>query len=175
MHKIGDFKSERNKLLQEARDTISDVKKIVTKVRQIDNIKEKEAVDILSTVRDRCYENLNIIPHDLMILQAADWIKKRNYPHKAIEWHWNRAQTSKKEEADLHGKIDGKIVVSAEITTSAKPIYKKMAQTLKKLNEMQVPGKKIYFVQTKDMKKPADAEIKEKGYKIKVEIIQLGT
>jgi hypothetical protein len=109
MIKINNSNSERKKLLKKARDTISDVREIVTKVQKIDNIKGKEAVNILLDLRDKCYENLNQIPHDLMILQAAKWIEKRCHPDKAIEWHCNPRQTSKKGRPTYMAKSLGRL------------------------------------------------------------------
>jgi hypothetical protein len=164
MRKIGDFDSERNRLLKEARKLISDVQGVVG-VEQIGNL--KKAVDTLWELRKVCYEHLNQIQHADMILRAADRIKKEYYPEKDIEWSWNPKQTGskagKEREPDLRGMIAEEIVVSAEITPSAKPIYKTMAETLEKLNEM--PGKKkIYFVQTEKMERSAQSEVSKQGY-----------
>lgn len=78
MNKIGNFNSERNKLLEKARKLISDVKGIigVVGVEQIDNLKEKEAVNILKKLRKGCSENLNQIPHDFMILRQQNVSKR---------------------------------------------------------------------------------------------------
>jgi len=90
MRKIGDFDSERNKLLKEARKLISEVQGVVG-VEKIDNL--KKAVDTLWELRRVCYENLNQIQHDVMILQAAKWIEANYYREKNIEWCWNPRQT----------------------------------------------------------------------------------
>jgi hypothetical protein len=47
-----------------------------------------------------------------------------------------------------------------------------LTKILGKLNKLEKPGKKLYFVRTKDMKRYADAEVKKERYKIDVEIIQ---
>jgi hypothetical protein len=167
--KIGDFDSERDRLLQEARKLISDVQGAVG-VEQIDNL--EKAVDTLWELRRVCYEPLNQIQHDVMILQAAEWIESNYYREKNIEWWWNPRQTGSKlvgsqeeKEPDLRGKVARRTVVSAEITTSAKPIYKTMAETLEKLSVMRVPGKKIYFVHTEEMELRAKNRVSRQRYK----------
>lgn len=172
MKPIGDFESERKTLLDKATNLIRGVSELVVGVERVDDL--PEAVRILRGLREVCYENLNIIQHDAMILRAADWIKSKYYPRRDVEWCWNPRQTSKKGEADLHGKVAGKIVVSAEITTSKNAkggIGKKMTQTLRKLNDVKYPGRRVYFVQTEDMRRSAEAEVKEEGYEIDVEIL----
>jgi hypothetical protein len=168
MHKIGDLDSERDRLLQKARRLISEVQGVVG-AEQIDN---PRVVDTLWELRRVCYEPLNQIQHDVMILQAAEWIKSNYYREKNIEWWWNPSQTGSKpggsqeeKEPDLRGKVARRTVVSAEITTSAKPIYKTMAETLEKLSGMRVQGKKIYFVHTEEVERSAKNRVSRQRYK----------
>jgi len=126
---------------------------------------------LLRELRSKIYENLNQLQHENLIIKAAEEFKRR-YP-EIDEWHWHPNQTSGKLEPDLQGSSKGTIVVSAEITTSQKPIgtiNMRMKKVMKKLEEC--PGDKYYVVETDSMKKNADVKIKN-GIVKNVTAIQL--
>lgn len=126
-------------------------------------------IKILSNLRKEIYEDLNQIQHEAMILRAAQSISSTDFIGYSLDWYWNPRQTGSAEEPDLRGDINGKVIVSAEITTSVKPegiIDKRMKSTLKNLNNM--PGKKLYFVRTDSMEKRAKTKAEKAGYHIEV-------
>ena len=87
-------------------------------------------------------------------------------------WYWNPRQTGDHTEPDLRGIYSGAILVSAEITTSEKPvgtIDSRMKKILTKLAAMQ--GEKFYFVRTSEMRQRAATKITKGGWEI--EVIQL--
>ena len=69
---------------------------------------------------------------------------------------------------------NGKIILSAEATTSEKPqgsIDSRMRDTLFKLNKME--GYKYYFIRTKEMEQRAKTKIKKNKLNIDVVILKL--
>jgi hypothetical protein len=126
-------------------------------------------INILKKLRSTIYEDLNQIQHEGMILRAARLLESNCLAGKEVEWHWNPRQTGTAEEPDLRGIVAGRIVVSAEITTSERPIGsidQRMTTTLDNLSKM--PGKKIYFVCTDSMEKRARTKVKQAAYQIEV-------
>lgn len=165
MEKIGDLT-----LMEEA--VLRRVKSVIMKMREA--IKEEPSdletgIQVLADLRKEVYEDLNQIQHEAMILDAARSIESQDFLGESIEWYWHPRQTGSAEEPDLRGEIAGKLVVSAEITTSENPvgiIDKRMSATLEKLNNM--PDKKIYFVRTETMEKRAKAKVSKNRYEIEV-------
>jgi hypothetical protein len=172
MNRIEDLDSKNSEILEKVKILIARIEEAIG-VEPIDNL--AKGIRVLEKLRNTSYEDLNQIPHEAMIIRAAQQISATDYPGENVEWDWHPRQTGskpkgspKEKEPDLRGKIAGQIVVSAEITTSAKPIEGTMTLTLKKLNEMQVPGKKIYFVRTEEMEKRAKTKVSKRRYQIEV-------
>ena len=165
MEKIGDLTSTEEKVLEGVRQVIFKIKRAV----QEEPSDLKKGIKILANLRNEVYEDLNQIQHEAMILRAARSISSTDFIGNAVDWYWNPRQTGSAKEPDLRGEIAGKIVVSAEITTSAKPkgsIDKRMDTTLKNLNNM--PGKKLYFVRTETMEKRAKTKVSKNLYEIEI-------
>lgn len=165
MEKIGDINAAERKVLEDVGILLSEVRGIVAKEPE----SASEGVAILSQLRDAGYEDLNQIQHEYLVLVAAKWLVENNHVSSEAEWYWNPRQTGGANEPDLQAKKDSKVLVSAEITTSRRPIgtiFERMKKTLAKLNDFE--GQKFYFVRTDSMKEKAEAEVKAKQQNILV-------
>ena len=123
----------------------------------------------LERLRQQTYEELNQIQHEAMIIRAARFLEVNELGGKNVQWYWNPRQTGTKDEPDLRGIVAERTEVSAEITASENPngaIDKRMRATLEKLSKM--PGKKLYFVRTKQMENRAITKVAKAGYQIGV-------
>jgi len=150
---------------EDARNLLSQIRAGVTEdVRDL-----ARAIEILEGLRKQTYENINQIQHEAMILRAARWLQESDFPGQDVEWYWNPRQTGTTEEPDLRGILDGRTVVSAEITTSADPkggLDSRMRDTLEKLSKM--PGKRVFFVRTESMFIRARTKLSKSGYQVEV-------
>lgn len=129
----------------------------------------EDGIALLRQLRREVYEDLNQIQHEYAILKAAEWLMNNSRYGAGIVWAWNPRQTGNATEPDLRGILKGQIVISAEVTTSAKPsgvIDTRMAKTLVKLAQME--GEKFYFVVTSAMQTRAVTKIKKAGAEIEV-------
>ena len=165
MEKIEDLTLREEKVLERVKQVLLKIRKAVKE----DPSDLKAGIQIFVDLRNAVYEDLNQILHEAMILRAARAISSTDFFGDTIEWYWNPRQTGSAEEPDLRGEINGKVVVSAEITSSANPtgtIDKRMASTLKNLNNMS--GKKLYFVRTETMEKRAKTKVSKSGYQIEI-------
>lgn len=165
MEKITDLKLREEEVFKEVKTLILKIKKAI----EYEPSDFPTGINILEDLRKGIYEDLNQIQHEAMILRAAHSINSTDFCGYSVEWYWNPRQTGSAEEPDLCGKIAGENVVSAEITSSENPvgtIDKRMASTLKNLNNMQ--GRKIYFVRTEPMGKRAKSKVSKCGYQIEV-------
>lgn len=126
-----------------------------------------EALAVISDVRDLAYESLNQLQHEYLILLAVKYlIEVRSFPEDTI-WYWNPRSTGGIDEPDLKGLVDGNVVVSAEVTTSRRPVGTidvRMRATLSKLSGFE--GEKFYFVRTTAMARRAATIITKSGYEI---------
>ena len=110
-----------------------------------------------------------------MILRSARFLESGDYSERPPTWYWNPRQTGAADEPDLRGSIGSETVVSAEITTSGRPIGaidKRMATTLGNLSNMS--GRKFYFVRTENMRRRAQTKVDKAGYDIEVRLIEAG-
>jgi hypothetical protein len=133
------------------------------------------AVSVLANIRDLSYENLNQIQHEYLILLAAKYLADQAVVPADASWQWNPRQTGGSSEPDLQGTVSTDILVSAEITTSRRPvgtIDKRMRTTLAKLNGFS--GQRFYFVRTSAMATRASTIVKANGYAISVVILPNG-
>lgn len=165
MDKIGDISAAESKVLEDVKAFLSEVRGIVEKEPE----SASEGVALLSQLRDVGYEELNQIQHEYLVLIAAKWLVENKHVSIDAEWYWNPRQTGGANEPDLEARKGTEIVVSAEITTSRRPIgtiLERMKKTLVKLNGFN--GKRFYFVRTESMKEKAEAEAKTKQQNITV-------
>ncbi|NJC87172.1 MAG: hypothetical protein FIB02_01335 [Desulfuromonas sp.] len=170
MDKLGTFAEAHRKVL-------ADIQKILATVQKHSSLPcttAEAGIKILNRLRKETYEDLNQIQHEHLIVRAAEWIiAKEKCPPETV-WYWNPRQTGDHSEPDLRGTCAGKIVVSAEITTSENPvgtIDTRMQKTLAKLSEMQ--GARYYFVRTETMRQRAETKVVKGGWRIEVVILSV--
>lgn len=166
MKEIDNFSSAEAALLNELKDVFSHIR-LAGKAR-LTNL--EVGLEILQNLRYLVYENMNQVQHEALILKAVKLLEAEFHPSVAIRWFWNPRQTGSKDEPDLCGVDNrGRVIVSAEVTSSQKPggaISKRMDQTLAKLSAMS--GDKYYVVTTEQMERRAKSKIQNLGYKIAV-------
>jgi len=165
MQPIADLSLVEKQLFEEVKGFL---KSLRTSIREYPENLTK-GIKILESVRERTYENLNQIQHEAMILRAARQLQQNDFAGQDVEWYWNPRQTGGKEEPDLRGALAGHTLVSAEITTSAKPngvIDSRIRATLEKLSNM--AGKRVFFVLTEAMYRRASTKIEKAGYQVEV-------
>lgn len=165
MHRLGTIEEARAKVLADAHRCMACIRNAAA--ASFDT--PSEAVQVLQRVRSETYEDLNQIQHEHLIICAAEWLLAQRICGPETQWHWNPRQTGDHTEPDLMGIDDGVIVLSAEITTSAKPdgvIDTRMRKTLAKL--AQQSGQLYYFVQTPAMATRAATKIRKAGWNIRV-------
>jgi hypothetical protein len=155
---------------------LSDIKECLKTIRNLtgdEPASTSEGVKLLQRLRQAVYEDINQIQHEELILRAAKFFEQSDFKGKKVDWYWNPRQTGDASEADLRGVIAGEIALSAEITTSERPVGgldSRMASTLKKLNDM--PGQRYYFVRTQEMAQRAMTKTSRAGYTITVKKIE---
>jgi hypothetical protein len=165
MERIENIEKAEQKVLSDASDLLSELSKLSSVIPQT----AEEAVGTLAQIRDIAYENLNQIQHEYLILVAAKYLLESGAIPKDPSWGWNPRQTGGAEEPDLQATVNGNVAVSAEITTSRRPIgtiAEHMKSTLSKLNGFQ--GDKYYFVRTEAMAKKARAICAAAAHRITV-------
>jgi hypothetical protein len=164
METIGDAARAEAKVL-------SDMQEIMSRVRQ-QSEEDVEDVDEgserLREIRSSVYEDLNQVQHEYLLLRGVRWLLENRFGPE-VEWEWNPRQTGSASEPDLRGSLGGKIVVSAEATTSENPIGmvdQRMKETLEKLSQMD--GERFYFVQTDGMAMRAQTKVSKAQWAIRV-------
>lgn len=170
MQNLGTMEEAREKVLADARCCMERIRAIAACT--FDDA--DQAIDVLQRLRAESYEDLNQIQHEYLILSAVEWLFDQELCARGTEWYWNPRQTGDHAEPDLLGKIDGTIVVSAEVTTSARPdgvIDTRMRKTLNKLSQQ--PGQRFYFVRTAAMANRAGTKVRKANWDIRV--VQLAT
>lgn len=165
MESINNIDQAKRKVLDDMNTLILNVRKQTSE--NLSNL--KQGLTILRNIRSSIYENLNQIQHEYLILEGLFWINNKNLVPPHTKWYWNPRQTGISTEPDLRGVLEGKIVVSAEATTSENPqgvIDSRMRNTLAKLNEME--GTKLYFIRSVAMEMRARTKINRNGWNITV-------
>ncbi len=168
MEQLGTFQEAHQKVL-------ADIQRFLATVNRLSSLPcttAETGIRILDRLRKDTYEDLNQIQHEHLIVRAAEWLLAERKCPPETQWFWNPRQTGDNSEPDLRGSHSGAIVISAEITTSEKPvgtIDSRMQKTLAKLAEMQ--GAKFYFVRTPQMQQRANTKIANGGWEI--EVVQL--
>ena len=161
-------------LVHEERDLLGKITHVVTAVRL--SVKEDPSsvevgIQTLRRLRRENYEELNQVQHEAMILRAARFLEARDNSRLSPDWYWNPRQTGAADEPDLRGIIGSRIVISAEITTSERPIGtidRRMATTLGNLSRM--CGRRLYFVRSESMRRRAQTKVDKAGYDIEVQL-----
>ena len=92
-------------------------------------------------------EDLNQIQHEELAFRAAQFLRSSEFEGRDLKWYWNPRQTGDENEPDLRATENQEIVLSAEVTTSERPIGtidSRMRDTLKKMADIRVL-KSLYF------------------------------
>ncbi|MDP5130606.1 MAG: hypothetical protein NWQ54_06965 [Paraglaciecola sp.] len=165
MERIDDLEKAKEKALTDMNTFLSSVRRLCT-----ENASSLEdGLSKLRIIRSSIYENLNQIQHEYLILQGLVWLNSNGHIPAKTQWYWNPRQTGDSSEPDLRGTLNGKIIISAEATTSEKPqgvIDKRMKNTMAKLNEME--GEKFYFVKTDAMETRANTKMRNNNWQISI-------
>src|SRR5215472_13870013 len=128
------------------------MQEMVSKVRRLSAQDVEDlsgGIEQLREIRSSVYEDLNQIQHECLLLRGLAWLLANGFSSKIEKWEWNPRQTGSGTEPDLRGSVSGKILVSAEASSSEFPAGKvdsRMRDTLEKLSHME--GEKFYFVST---------------------------
>ena len=165
MEKIGDLSVAEQQVFRKVRQLIHVSRGIVS----AEPPGLPDGIEVLKSLREGMYENLNQIQHEELVLRAARFLQREYFRGQDVEWSWNPRQTGVADEPDLRGAVAGQVVVSAEITSSARPqgtIDQRMRSTLERLSGM--PGNRFYFVSTEAMERRARTKVNTAGYKIEV-------
>lgn len=104
---------------------LSDIKTCVERIRSLvreDVTTVHRGIETPRRLREAIYEDLNQIQHEEMILRAARSLQGSDFQGEVVDWYWNPRQTGDRSEPDLRGVKNCEIVVSAEITTSERPV-----------------------------------------------------
>lgn len=165
MDSIGTIRDASDKVLKDARRCLTTVRRLAA-----GHFKTAEAgVAVLRRLRCETYEDVNQIQHEHSILQAAQWLVENRQCPLSTSWSWNPRQTGTAVEPDLQGRHRGVVVISAEVTTSERPvgvIDTRMRKVLGKLSG--AAGKKYYFVCSETMRKRARTKVAKAGWSITV-------
>jgi hypothetical protein len=132
----------------------------------------EDGIRTLVALRKTSYEDLNQIQHEYAVLCAVHWLIARGAPEDTT-WQWNPRQTGDAAEPDIRAVLEGKTVISGEVTTSPVPkgfIDSRMASTLRKLAAME--GRRFYFVLTAAMARRARTKAGRAGYELDVVRLQ---
>lgn len=168
MLEINSIEEEKMKLLNQINTMFDNWKNINLSNESSLN----KAVDKLRQLRITDYERINQLQHAALILKGAEWLENQDkYKNLGrIDWSWHPHQTGGNDEPDLRGKINGKVIISAEITTSENPVGTidvRMRDTLKKLQIIN-EGDLYYFIQTNQMEQRAKTKVNKSGGTIQV-------
>lgn len=165
MEQIVDFQEAEEKILADIHACISRIRKTV----DYEFSSTIDGIAVLSKLRQLTYEDLNQVQHEELVFRAAQFLSNSEFKGRNIKWFWNPRQTGNEFEPDLRATYNEEIALSAEVTTSERPIGTidgRMRDTLKKLADM--PGRKFYFVRTEEMENRAKTKVSKLSTSIKV-------
>lgn len=168
MERLQDFAEAERRLLADIRGCLECVRQVLNG----DIITVADGVNLLKSLRLVSYENINQLQHEEMALRAARLLQENEFPGIPLAWYWNPRQTGDGAETDLRASLNGEIMVSAEVTTSERPIGTidtRMRDTLAKLNRMQ--GRRFYFVRTGSMEHRAKSKVDRAGFAVEIKRI----
>jgi hypothetical protein len=152
MQPFGDLEQARQKVLTDTTKLVLEIQALTAALPST----VSEGLTLLRTIRSSAYENLNQIQHECLILDALAWLTPKGLVPQDSTILWNPRQSGLGSEPDLLVKVGGRVILSAEVTTSEKPvgtIDSRMAKTLRKLSAME--GQLFYFVCTASMEQRA--------------------
>jgi len=165
MQTLGSFDEAHDKVLRDTQRCLAVINKLsATKCESV-----KDGISVLNQLRREAYEDVNQIQHEHLIISAAEWLELNLKLGSGVTWTWNPRQTGDNTEPDLRGTRNGVIVLSAEVTTSERPvgtIKTRMKTTLTKLAEMD--GLRYYFVRTLSMAERAETKVSKADWQIAV-------
>lgn len=165
MERLQNFAEAERNLLAEIRRCLESVRQVINR----DPVTANAGVNLLNSLRMVSYEDINQLQHEEMALSAARLLQETEFCGEDLDWYWNPRQTGDAAEPDLRAVRNGEIMVSAEVTTSQRPIGAidtRMRDTLAKLNKM--PGRRFYFVKTGSMEHRAKSKVKRAGFAVAV-------
>ena len=165
MEQIINFQEAEEKILADIHACVSHIREIV----DYEFSSTTDGIAVLLRLRQLTYEDLNQIQHEELVFRAAQFLRNSVFKGRNLKWFWNPRQTGNENEPDLWATEDEKIVLSAEVTTSERPIGTidgRMRDTLKKLADM--PGRKFYFVRTEEMENRAKTKVSKLSTSINV-------
>lgn len=151
---------------------LGDVRRCLAKLRALLSTSAETAeagVAALSKLRAEGYEELNQIQHEYAALCAVRWLAAQARAPEGTRWEWNPRQTGDATEPDIRGVVNGRVVISGEVTTSARPIGvidRRMQSTLEKLAGME--GARFYFVLSDRMRMRAETKVRKAGHDLVV-------
>ena len=164
MQRIGAPADAEAKVLRDMREVISKIRE--HSARDVKDV--GDGIVRLRIIRSSIYEDLNQVHHEYLLLRGLAWLLRNGFDPK-LDWEWNPRQTGSGNEPDLRGSVGGKILVSAEASTSENPqgkIDSRMKETLGKLSRME--GQKFYFVTSAEMAARANTKARKARWSITV-------
>ncbi len=163
-----DLLTAKGKILADIRRYVAEVQGITRS--PVDTV--EDGIRKLAALRKTSYEDLNQIQHEYGALCAIQWLIAQGRAPEGVNWQWNPRQTGDAAEPDIRAVLEGKTIISGEVTTSPKPegsIATRMASTLRKLAAME--GQLFYFVLTAAMANCARTKATKAGYAL--DVVQL--
>ncbi|HXO70042.1 MAG TPA: hypothetical protein VN838_13860 [Bradyrhizobium sp.] len=163
-----DLSTAKDKILADIRRYVSEVQRIT--MSPVETV--EDGIRTLIALRRTSYEDLNQIQHEHAALCAVHWLIAERGAPEGANWQWNPRQTGDTAEPDIRAVLNGKTIISGEVTTSPVPkgvVDSRMASTLRKLTAME--GQRFYFVLTAAMANRARTKAVKAGYV--VDIVQL--
>lgn len=155
----------KDKILADIRHYVAEVQSITRS--PVETV--EDGIRTLKALRKASYEDLNQIQHEYAALCSIQWLIAQHGAPEGVVWEWNPRQTGDAAEPDIRAVVEGKTIISGEVTTSPEPkglIDSRMAFTLKKLAAME--GNRFYFVSTAAMANRARTKVIKAGYELKV-------
>jgi hypothetical protein len=157
MERIEDAAKAEAKILHDMQEIVSNLRRLSA----LDVKDVRNGIAQLREIRSTVYEDLNQIQHEYLLLRGLGWLLE-NGVDANVKWEWNPRQTGSGNQPDLRGRVNGRILVSAEASTSENPIGmvdRGMKDTLEKLSQM--GGQKFYFVGTAGMAMRAETKARK--------------
>jgi hypothetical protein len=164
LERIEDSAGAEAKVLQDMRGIVSKLR--LLSAQDVDDV--GGGIAQLREIRASVYEDLNQIQHEYLLLRALAWLLANGFD-SSVKWEWNPRQTGSGNEPDLRGRVNDRVVISAEASTSENPVGlvdSRMRDTLEKLSQME--GEKFFFVSTVKMANRAKTKISKASWTIKV-------
>jgi hypothetical protein len=164
-----DLSTAKEKILADIRRYVGEVQCITRS--PVETV--EDGIRMLVALRKTSYEDLNQIQHEYAALCAVHWLIAQPRAPEGVTWQWNPRQTGDAAEPDIRAVLEGKTIISGEVTTSPEPkglIDSRMASTLRKLAAME--GQRFYFVLTAAMANRARTKAAKARYELGVVQLQ---